>query len=275
MRLCFVVLLLILVAGVCVNSRGNRPKVRAPSRKYKTSFSNLKSSSGLSLNKKLLLAAGSMAAVYVGFKLASNRDISRYTICEGRRVELDSFGVPREYLYTVCPSHLRYCCRSELYDGERCCAGRSYYSYSQPRGTIIGSLFGTLLMILGIGLLVYFCCLRRRRKQSPSVADEVFSVPSSPPPPPPNFVTVGGYTPALDPGEPTYPVSISKSGPYPDQPPPYPASVPSGIQPPPYPGLAPPAQNPPYPAPTKAALGSGWGAAPQPPPPPSPPYPPP
>ncbi|KAL5103492.1 hypothetical protein TcWFU_002413 [Taenia crassiceps] len=258
MRLCFVVLLLLLVAGVC--------------EEIVLELVLRHSSSGLPLSKKLLLAAGSMAAVYVGFKLASNRDISRYTICEGRRVEVDSFGVPREYLYTVCPSHLRYCCRSELYDGERCCAGRSYYSYSQPRGTIIGSLFGTLLMILGIGLLVYFCCLRRRRKQSPSAVDEVFSTPS--PLPQPSFVTVGGYVPALDPDVPTYPVPVSKSGPYPDQPPPYPASVPSGIQPPPYPGMTPSGPNPPYPAPSNAALGRGWGAAPQPPPPPPPPYPP-
>nr|CDS24634.1 hypothetical protein EgrG_000731600 [Echinococcus granulosus] len=122
-----------------------------------------------------------MAAVYVGFKLASNHDISRYTICEGRRVEVDPHGVPREYMYTVCPSHLRYCCRSELYDGERCCAGRSYYSYSQPQGRIIGSLYGTLLIILGIGLLAYFSCL----KQSSSMHDM-----PAPPPPPPNFVTM-------------------------------------------------------------------------------------
>ncbi|VDM33187.1 unnamed protein product [Hydatigera taeniaeformis] len=88
------------------------------------------------------------------------------------------------------------------------------YSYSQPRGTIIGSLFGTLLMILGIGLLAYFCCLRRRRKQSSPMPDEVFSVPSQPPPPP-NFVTVGGYAPALDPNVPTYPVPVSKSNAYP------------------------------------------------------------
>ncbi|KAH9282524.1 hypothetical protein ECG_05085 [Echinococcus granulosus] len=252
-----------------VYCRGNRPKVRSPPRKYKTSFSNLKSSSGLSLSRKLLLAAGSMAAVYVGFKLASNHDISRYTICEGRRVEVDPHGVPREYMYTVCPSHLRYCCRSELYDGERCCAGRSYYSYSQPQGRIIGSLFGTLLMILGIGLLAYFFCLRRRRKQSSSMHDM-----PAPPPPPPNFVTVGGYAPALDPRVPTYPVPVSKSDPYLDPPPPYPASVPSGIQPPPYPGETPPVPNPPYPASSNPVLGSGWGAAPQHPPPPTAPYPP-
>ncbi|EUB54923.1 hypothetical protein EGR_10205 [Echinococcus granulosus] len=205
-----------------------------------------------------------MAAVYVGFKLASNHDISRYTICEGRRVEVDPHGVPREYMYTVCPSHLRYCCRSELYDGERCCAGRSYYSYSQPQGRIIGSLFGTLLMILGIGLLAYFFCLRRRRKQSSSMHDM-----PAPPPPPPNFVTVGGYAPALDPRVPTYPVPVSKSDPYLDPPPPYPASVPSGIQPPPYPGETPPVPNPPYPASSNPVLGSGWGAAPQHPPPPT------
>ncbi|EUB56186.1 hypothetical protein EGR_08934 [Echinococcus granulosus] len=73
------------------------------------------------------------------------------------------------------------------------------YSYSQPQGTVFGSLFGTLLVIFGIGLLAYSCFLPRRCKRSPSDVDEVDKVPSSPPPPPPppqDFVTVGaGHLP--------------------------------------------------------------------------------
>ncbi|CUT99811.1 hypothetical transcript [Echinococcus multilocularis] len=72
------------------------------------------------------------------------------------------------------------------------------YSYSQPQGTVFGSLFGILLVILGMGLLAYSCFLPRRCKQSPSVADDVDKVPSSPPPlpPPQDFVTVGaGHLP--------------------------------------------------------------------------------
>ncbi|KAL5103349.1 Dual 3'5'-cyclic-AMP and GMP phosphodiesterase 11 [Taenia crassiceps] len=114
-------------------SRGIRPLVR-PSGGYRTSFSGPKTSSGLSSSRKLLLAAGGAASVYAGFKLASIRDISRYTICEGRRVEVDSSGVAREYMYTVCPSHLRYCCRSAAYDGETCCVGPSKRTHTDTGG---------------------------------------------------------------------------------------------------------------------------------------------
>lgn len=83
-----------------------------------------------------------------------------------------------------------------------CCLGRNY-SYFQSWGMIIGSLVGSLLMLVGIGLLAYFCCRRRRSKQSQTVADDVSS------PPPPNFVTTGGGAPPLAPRVPAYPVSSS------------------------------------------------------------------
>ncbi|KAL5970854.1 hypothetical protein TSMEX_001416 [Taenia solium] len=249
MRLWASVPLFLLVASAYAFPRGSRALVRSPLGGYGTSLSGAKTSSGLSNGRKLLLAAGGMAAVYAGFKLASSRDISRYTVCEGRRVEVDSSGVAREYMYTVCPSHLRYCCRNELYGGEVCCSGNSYYS--QPWGLIIGSLVGTLLILVGIGLLAYFCCRRRRGKQSQSAADDV----PSPSPPPPNFVTIGGRAPAFD----------SRVSAYPDQPPPYPSSVPPSMQAPPYPGVMLSDPNPPYPASSNPALGSGWGAVPPPP----------
>ncbi|KAM7542526.1 hypothetical protein Aperf_G00000003524 [Anoplocephala perfoliata] len=240
-------------------------------------------SSGLPFNKKqMLLASGGLAAAYIGFKMGSHSDLSRYTVCEGRRYELDPMGVRREYLYTVCPRHLRYCCRNEFDAGEICCAGHSYgYNYSPSHGRIIGSLFGTLLMILGVGLVVYFCCIRRRPKFSDVAAhdggeaDVNFPSPSPyPPPPTGNVVTVGGYAPAFDHQVPAYPAPMpSGRETYPDQPPPpYSAST-GGPQPPPYPEVATSDAGyfPPYPpvssptsqpsAPPPAPLGSGWGAS--------------
>ncbi|VDL34948.1 unnamed protein product [Hymenolepis diminuta] len=245
----------------------------------------MKMSSGLSLDRKrALLSAGGLASMYIGFKLASHHDLSRYTICEGPRREPGPDSESREYQYTVCPSHLRYCCPSELYKGERCCAGRSYYTYSPSRGKVIGSLFGTLMVILNIGLVVYFCCLRRRSKAADAAAyhdpDEVYSLPT----PHHQFtptgtaVTIGGYTPAIDPQVHTYPVPV---GPYPsyypeNPPPSYFAST-GGTQPPPYPDVIspnqpscppiPPTDNtsaPPYPTtstlPSSLPIGSGWRA---------------
>ncbi|CDS38131.1 expressed protein [Echinococcus multilocularis] len=117
---------------------------------------------------------------------------------------------------------------------------------SRYRGPWVAAyIFGTLVVVVSIGLLVYFCCLHRRGKQSPSAVDEVQDVPSTPPPPPPNFA---------------------------NSPPPYPALPPPSIQPPPYPALTAPAPTAPYPAPTNVALGSSLTDALQPPPPPPPPY---
>nr|CDS28838.2 hypothetical transcript [Hymenolepis microstoma]CUU97913.1 hypothetical transcript [Hymenolepis microstoma] len=214
--------------------------------------------------------------------MASQRDLAKYTICEGPRTELGPDMVMRQYQYTVCPSHMRYCCSSDLYLGERCCTGSSYYTHSSSRGTTIGSLFGTLMMILCIGLIVYFCCLRRRSKssnpRSTNDADELyrFHMPHHQPTSIGTGVTIGGYAPAFDPQVPPPPVP---SGPnptyYPEQPPPsYFAST--GInQPPPYPDVIssnqsphppdPPADKasaPPYPTPSTqhpaAPIGSGW-----------------
>lgn len=88
------------------------------------------------------------------------------------------------------------------------------YTYSPSRGKIIGSLSGTLTLISGIGLLVYFCCFRRCSKSAEGAAyhdpDEVYNLPS----PHHQFaptgtaVTIGGYTPAIDPQVHTYPVPL-------------------------------------------------------------------
>ncbi|KAM3175497.1 hypothetical protein ACTXT7_008408 [Hymenolepis weldensis] len=186
------IVLVILVLCVCdVQPRGNRPKVRTPSKVYPTTFSKMKMSSGLSLNRKhALLAAGGLASVYIGFKLASHRDLSRYTICEGPRHEL----------------------------GERCCAGQSYNTYSPSLGKIIGSLFGILMAILGIGLVAYFCCPQRYSESDVaySDSDEVYSLPTPHHQLTPNgiAVTIGGYTPAIDPQLPTYPVPVGPNPSY-------------------------------------------------------------
>lgn len=70
-------------------------------------------------------------------------------------------------------------------------------------------------MILGFGLIVYFCCLRRRPKSTSAAAeyhdpDEVFSFPSSrdSQPTPGTAVTVNGYAPAFDPQVPVYPFPV-------------------------------------------------------------------
>ncbi|VDO00272.1 unnamed protein product [Rodentolepis nana] len=261
-----------------VNPKGNRPKF--PNR----SFSKKKMSSGMSLSRKqALIAGGGLASMYIGFKMASQ---PKYTICEGPRNELGPDLVMRQYRYTVCPSHLRYCCLSDLYMGERCCAGRPYFTHSSSRGTTIGSLFGTLMMILCIGLIIYFCCLRRRSKSSTQVLahdpDELYRLPTSLRQPTSigTGVTVGGYAPAFDHQVPPPPVP---SGPdpiyYPENPPPSYFDSTRSNQPPPYPDVIPPNQSPyppappadnasapPYPTPSSqhpgAPIGSGWSERP-------------
>ncbi|VDD81540.1 unnamed protein product [Mesocestoides corti] len=214
----------------------------------------------------MLLGVGGLAAAYIGFKMASYNDLSRYTVCEGKRFELDSNGVLREYKYTVCPSHLRYCCRGETYEGERCCSGPSHYSYGQPSGMLYGASFGTLLVAVCIGALLYACCCRGRKAsaETPRMTS-TGDIPS----PNPNTVVINGYAPGLDPNVPTYPVSVSKPGDALDPPPPpYLAPPASDVPPPPYPGRASPST---LPYPTAPPPGSGWSNPPSHPPPPYPP----
>lgn len=68
---------------------------------------------------------------------------------------------------------------------------------------MFGSLFGTVVFALGIGLAVYCCCCRRRQKQAPATFGDT--------PPTNTFVTMGGgYAPGRDPAVPTYPVPVAK-----------------------------------------------------------------
>nr|CDS35317.2 hypothetical transcript [Hymenolepis microstoma] len=198
--------------------------------------------------------------------MPSLRDLAKYTICEGLRNESGPDLVMRQYRYTVCPSHMRYCCSSDLYLGERCCTGSSYYAHPSSLGTVICFLLGVLVMILSIGLKVYFCCLRllseSSNKESTINSDESTSIGTD--------ITIGGYDSAFDPQVPPPPVP---SGPnptyYPEQPPLYSASI-GTDQLPPYPDVISPhspeppadkASAPPYPTPSPqhpaAPIGSG------------------
>lgn len=74
-------------------------------------------------------------------------------------------------------------------------------------------MLGTLLMILGIGLVAYFCCIRRRPKFRNVAAHDDddgnvnFPSPSSHPTTG-NVVTVGDYTPAFDSQVPAHPIPM-------------------------------------------------------------------
>nr|VZI35466.1 unnamed protein product [Spirometra erinaceieuropaei] len=187
-------------------------------------------STGLSMSRKsaLLGTAAGLAGAYIGFKLASHDRLSRYTVCEGPRQELNQYGVMSTYQYTVCPMSAPYCCRSYDYIGERCCPGemRGF----QPAFTM-GSVFGGLLMIALFCALVYFCCFRRKRHNRSS-----------------SVRATGTVLAPMDDDPPVLPVPFSKPT-IPDPPPPYPAT-PIGPQP-----YAPPPYQPP-------TIGSAWGSSP-------------
>nr|CDS28839.1 expressed protein [Hymenolepis microstoma]CDS35382.1 expressed protein [Hymenolepis microstoma] len=116
--------------------------------------------------------------------------------------------VNRQDQYITCPIHMHYCCSSDLYLGERCCTGSAYYAHSSSLGTIIGYIVGVLVMILCIGLILYYCCLESSSESSIGDStidsDESTSIGTD--------ITVGGYDSAFDPQVPPPPVP---SGPNP------------------------------------------------------------
>uniref|UniRef100_A0A0X3PA43 CX domain-containing protein n=1 Tax=Schistocephalus solidus TaxID=70667 RepID=A0A0X3PA43_SCHSO len=268
MRVIVFVLLLATFLVLFSDCKPSRSKVGFSSYGKRSRHSFIGSrSSGLSMSRKsaLLGTAAGLAGAYIGFKLASHDHLSRYTVCEGPRQELNQYGMMTTYQYTVCPMSAPYCCRSYDYIGERCCPGEM--RVFQPAFTM-GSVFGSLLVIGLFCALLYFCCFRQRRRNRCSSmhprATVLASVDQDPP-----VLPVPVSKPTISDPPPPYPTA--PLGPQPYAPPPYqPPTIGSVWDSPPIapgnPGLSYP-PPPPAPGAPNPNTGSGWNA-------PAPPYPP-
>ncbi|XP_018655225.1 hypothetical protein Smp_173730.1 [Schistosoma mansoni] len=141
-----------------------------------------------SRKKALFFAAGALEGVYIGSRMRSHvhlrsyRDLYNYEVCEGQRTEfINSTGMTRTYSYFLCPDNPnqpfeKYCCWDSTTGMGACC------SYDVKMGVVVGTLLGTMLLIITFGSTIYCCfrCKRRKERESLNVPSAQFTSPLDP-----------------------------------------------------------------------------------------------
>uniref|UniRef100_A0A5K4EW59 CX domain-containing protein n=1 Tax=Schistosoma mansoni TaxID=6183 RepID=A0A5K4EW59_SCHMA len=167
-----------------------RPSISKPKYRYSGRSSVFSRRSGLSNSRKkaLFFAAGALAGVYIGSRMRSHvhlrsyRDLYNYEVCEGQRTEfINSTGMTRTYSYFLCPDNPnqpfeKYCCWDSTTGMGACC------SYDVKMGVVVGTLLGTMLLIITFGSTIYCCfrCKRRKERESLNVPSAQFTSPLDP-----------------------------------------------------------------------------------------------
>ncbi|XP_018655226.1 hypothetical protein Smp_173730.1 [Schistosoma mansoni] len=164
-----------------------------------------------SRKKALFFAAGALEGVYIGSRMRSHvhlrsyRDLYNYEVCEGQRTEfINSTGMTRTYSYFLCPDNPnqpfeKYCCWDSTTGMGACC------SYDVKMGVVVGTLLGTMLLIITFGSTIYCCfrCKRRKERESLNVPSAQFTSPLDPVYKPNQYPVVNPTS--VPPGYPVYP----------------------------------------------------------------------
>ncbi|CAH8681002.1 unnamed protein product [Schistosoma rodhaini] len=149
--------------------------------------------------------------------LRSYRDLYNYEVCEGQRSEfINSTGMTRTYSYFLCPDNPnqpfeKYCCWDSATGMGACCSydvkmySHSGRTLSKLWGVVVGTLLGTMLLIITFGSIIYCCfrCKRRKERESLNVPSAQFTSPLDPVYKPNQYPVVNPTS--VPPGYPVYP----------------------------------------------------------------------
>ncbi|CAH8655079.1 unnamed protein product [Schistosoma guineensis] len=193
----------------------SKPKHRYSGR---SSFYSRRSGLSNSRKKALFFTAGALAGIYIGSRMRSHvylrsyRDLYNYEVCEGQRTEfINSTGMTRTYSYFLCPDNPnqpfeKYCCWDSATGMGACCSyDVKMYSHS-GRGAVVGTVLGTMLLIITLGSIIYCCfrCKRQRERESLNVPSAQLTSPLDPVYKP-NQYPVVNPTSSVPPAYPVYP----------------------------------------------------------------------
>ncbi|CAH8663874.1 unnamed protein product [Schistosoma margrebowiei] len=220
------VVLLLLYDEILAKSRSKgfgRSKtlsISKPKHRYsgRSSFYSRRSGLSNSRKKALFFTAGALAGIYIGSRMRSHvhlrsyNDLYNYEVCEGQRTEfINSTGMTRTYSYFLCPDNPnqpfeKYCCWDSTTGMGACCSyDVKMYSHS-GRGAVVGTLLGTMLLIIILGSIIY-CCFRRKRqreRESLNVPSAQLTSPLDPVYKPNQYPVVNPIS-SVPPGYPVYP----------------------------------------------------------------------
>ncbi|CAH8670315.1 unnamed protein product [Schistosoma bovis] len=200
--LSILVVLLLLYDEILAKSKskgfGSSKKLSISKSKHRysgrSSFYSRRSGLSNSRKKALFFTAGALAGIYIGSRMRSHvylrsyRDLYNYEVCEGQRTEfINSTGMTRTYSYFLCPDNPnqpfeKYCCWDSATGMGACCSyDVKMYSHS-GRGAVVGTVLGTMLLIITLGSIIYCCfrCKRQRERESLNVPSAQLTSPLDP-----------------------------------------------------------------------------------------------
>ncbi|CAI2735593.1 unnamed protein product [Schistosoma spindalis] len=200
--------------------RSKTLSISKPKHRYSGRSSLFSRRSGLSNSRKkaLFFGAGALAGIYIGSQIRSRvhlrsyHDLYNYEVCEGKRTEfINSTGMTRTYSYFLCPDNPnqpfeKYCCWDSTTGMGACCSyDVKMYSHS-GRGVVVGTLLGTMLLVITLGSIIYCCfrCKRQRERESLNVPSAQLTSPLDPVYKPNQYPAVNP-TSSVPPGYPVYP----------------------------------------------------------------------
>ncbi|CAH8670335.1 unnamed protein product [Schistosoma bovis] len=218
--LSILVVLLLLYDEILAKSKskgfGSSKKLSISKSKHRysgrSSFYSRRSGLSNSRKKALFFTAGALAGIYIGSRMRSHvylrsyRDLYNYEVCEGQRTEfINSTGMTRTYSYFLCPDNPnqpfeKYCCWDSATGMGACC------SYDVKIGAVVGTVLGTMLLIITLGSIIYCCfrCKRQRERESLNVPSAQLTSPLDPVYKPNQYPVVNPIS-SVPPGYPVYP----------------------------------------------------------------------
>ncbi|KAH8868587.1 hypothetical protein KSF78_0004052 [Schistosoma japonicum] len=125
--------------------------------------------------KALFFGTGTLAGLYIGSRMRphvqirSYHDLDNYEVCQGIPSELiNSTEITRTYSHFLCPDNpdqlfKKYCCWDPTTGMGACC------SFDVKIRAVLGSLLGSMLLIITLGSTVYCCCRCKRQKEGAPV----------------------------------------------------------------------------------------------------------
>nr|CAX75679.1 hypothetical protein [Schistosoma japonicum] len=125
--------------------------------------------------KALFFGTGTLAGLYIGSRMRphvqirSYHDLDNYEVCQGIPSELiNSTEITRTYSHFLCPDNpdqlfKKYCCWDPTTGMGACC------SFDVKIRAVLGSLLGSMLLIITLGSIVYCCCRCKRQKEGAPV----------------------------------------------------------------------------------------------------------